>query len=69
MKHNDRHTENYNKKCIEIDSIKPEFKDLTTELICPICFNLVYDPICCKKCHIPFGRSCLEKWFHNDVKL
>ena len=65
MNINNKKDENVNvlKKCLDIDKVRSEFIDLTEELICPICNNLVYDPICCKKCNIPFGRGCLHKWF------
>ncbi len=67
MQQNDVTTNN-NRKCLDIEKVRPEFKELTNELICPICFNLVYDPVCCKKCHSTYGKNCLQIWFQNNMK-
>ena len=63
---NSNNSNNSFNKCIDVDFIRVEFKDLTSELICPICLGLVYDPVCCRKCHAPFGRSCIQKWFRSN---
>jgi len=50
-------------KCIKSELILSQFEGLSEELICPICLDIVWHPICCLNCSSPYGDKCLNNWF------
>jgi len=52
--------------CIKSELILPQFEGLSEELICSICLDIVWKPICCSKCSSPFGETCLNNWFEYN---
>jgi len=54
--------------CINKDLVLPEFSSICDELICPLCNGIVWNPIVCGCCHIPFGVKCLETWYSKQTE-
>ena len=52
---------NIEKEGISSDLIIEKYKNMSSELICLICLNIVYDPIMCAKCGGIFCKSCIKQ--------
>jgi hypothetical protein len=47
---------------IELSLVAIETQGLTDDLICPICSNLVFNPVICKETQCIFCKECITKW-------
>ena len=51
----------------KLSQIKQNFTDsLKNELTCPICFNILKDPIMCTKCLKNFCENCVKEWENKN---
>lgn len=55
---------------INLDTIvKDGFFDLfKEEVICPLCFNILIEPIICIKCEKVYCKKCIKKWNKKNVR-
>ena len=47
------------------DEISKMFKN---SVICPLCFNILIDPIICMKCQKVFCKKCIDDWRKKNEK-
>jgi hypothetical protein len=47
------------------DAIYLSFKD---SVICPICSNILINPVMCMKCQNVYCRKCIDEWSKKDNK-
>jgi len=53
----------------EENIIKNEaYKSLGKSIICPICIDIIIDPMKCEKCNNIFCKQCLESWSRVDKR-
>ena len=51
----------------KLSKIKQNFTDsLKNELTCPICLNILKDPIICTKCLKNFCENCVKEWENKN---
>jgi hypothetical protein len=43
-----------------------DYKDTADFITCPICFNILFEPIECKGCSIAMCKKCISKWLENN---
>ena len=58
--------ENYiNEETVVKDGVYLIFKD---DVICPICSNLIINPMMCMRCQNVYCKKCIEAWSKKDNK-
>ena len=58
--------ENYiNEETVVKDGVYLIFKD---DVICPICSNLIINPMMCMRCQNVYCKKCIEAWNKKDNK-
>ena len=57
-------------KFINIDTIIKNdiYNDLKEYIICPLCFNILINPIICMKCQKVYCKNCISFWNKKNVK-
>ncbi len=58
----DNHYYPLDKKCINFDQIVASDKKFAEHLRCPICIELIFNPITCNNCFCIVGFFCLNNW-------
>lgn len=43
-----------------------DFKDMGDYITCPICFNILFEPVECKGCSMTMCKKCITKWLETN---
>lgn len=51
---------------IDSNLLVGDFKEMEDTISCPICLNILLDPICCKSCSLPMCSKCCKDWVSKN---
>ena len=47
---------------IDTSLLQGDFKQFEDYITCPICLNVVLDPVCCSQCTVTMCKICIDEW-------
>jgi hypothetical protein len=59
----------HQQKCISANRVRGPPSANIIHLECPICRDILWKPIACRRCETPFCSVCIHQWLiHNPAK-